>query len=504
MRISNIFTFYNQTDNFSSFYDCNSSNWLLKFESQDQDEFTKALEACGVNIVQPSDTYSEITTKVQKPELSEKPVFDNVNKEDLLSDSSESKQRANILNRMARMGQAILPKPEMKNTSTELSDSDFDEKAHERRIPPQQVKRAATEKIKQGTTEKLQQTIQSSNLESKVMSNSNIVDNNQQYQSLSNELSNSQTFPNQLYNNQIVPSQVLYNTQQVSNQLMNPQIIPSQMYHPNWANDGYNQYIIAQNAELKINLAQISAKLDTALNLKRTDDEDVDKMVLLSRLKTIKLKTENLEKALQKSEESNCLLRRKNEELETELQNTSGVESKNKEIYILENTVSELKLKLQETQEKSQKIILEIKTWKTKAKEQEDVIEMQRNQLKEYSKLQNENENIQELNETISSLNETVDILKLKLKDFEEYYEKTESEKKVAAQADNNNVKSFEGIVKRHMNEMYQSILDDFESTESHTYSEIQKSIARHLKTASFKIIENCDNIFKKNNVLEE
>lgn len=493
ININNSFSFYNQKDNFSTFYDSDSLNWLVKFEGNDQEEFTKIFELYDVKIINKINSSETTTSKsldtekvmtAPKPELPQKPVL-NTNKDDSQSDSSGSKQRANILNRMAKMGHAILPKSDIKNTSTELSDSD-EEKTHERRIPPRQIKKAAAERISKQ--------IINSNTES------NLMNDKIQQQILPNEMFHSQMLPNHIYNPNIVPSQAICNP----SQLYNPQLIPSTMYHPNWNNDGLNQYIIAQNTELKLNLAQISNKLDTVLNTKKTDFEEVDKNVLLSRLKTMKLKTENLESSLQNSEEQYSTLKSKYTKIEEKLQNTVGMESKNKEIEILEKTISALKVNLVESQEKYDSNKSEIKLLENKVKELDEIIEAQKQQLQEYENLNKEENNVAELNETIEDLNKSIDILKLKQKDLEDYFEKSEAEKKETTQINNTKIKSLDEIVKRHMNDMYQSILDNFQEEGSYNFSNIQMSVAKSLKVTSFKIIQDCVNIFKESNEITE
>lgn len=485
VKVNNDFTFYNQNDNFSTFYDGESINWLVKFVQNDQEEFTKILESNHAKIVLVPETSpkndektSENVINFPKPDLPEKPVLVNFAKDDLQSDSSGSKQRANILNRMAKMGQAILPRSEMKYTSTELSDSDIDEKTYEKRISPRQLKREKSSK---------QTILTNLNIESKTETDYN-------NQSLTNQISNAP----------VIPNQVLCNPQQLPNQLFNAQSMPHQIYYPNWSNDGYNQYMIAQNTELKVNLAQISSKLDLVLNSKNGSNDDDDKKNLLSRLKAMKLKTENLESSLQKSEEKYSVLTTKYVELERKLQNTSGVESKNKEIDILESSLSELQFKLQEVQQKSEERKCELVTYKNNILELKEIIATQRDQLREYEKLEKENKHLEELNDTIASQNKIVDILKLKQKDFEEYFEKAEAEKKVAAQKSNTKIKSLDEVVKKHMNEMYQSVLNNFEEDGTYKFSDIQMGVAKNLKITSFKIIEDCVNIFKENNVLEE
>lgn len=487
-KINDKFTFYNQKDNFSTFYDSNSINWLVKFESKDQNEFTKTLESYNVSIVNSSDTLPANSEKtdnliLQKPELPQKPLLLNSDKEDVVSDGSESKQRANILNRMAKMGQAILPRNDNRNTSTELSDSDFEEKSLEKRIPHRHFKKTSSEKPKQLNTE-------STEIHSIV--------NKYPLQQLSNEVQHLQ--PNQISNQQLLSNQVVFNPQ-LPNQLCSPQI-----YQPPWVNDGYNQYIISQNTELKMTLAQISSKLDNVLHIKKTVEveEDIDKTTYLSKLKAMQLKSENLETVLQNYEKQYGLLKAQYDELGKTLQNSNGIDSRNKELKILENTVLELKQKLQEVEKKYQSEQSEVEIFQNKTKELEYIIESQREQLQNYKKLDEDRNTVEELNESIKNLNDTIDIQKSKLNDFVEYFNKTEAEKKMSAEINNNKIRSFDDIIKKHMNSMYQSVLDNFEEDNSYTFAEIQMSIAKNLKTTSFKIIEDCVHMLKEKNTLEE
>lgn len=491
VRLSGKFVFYNQKDWFSSFYDINSQNWLVKFEGQDQDEFTETLQKYDVKIEHLSDNSSEKTAQSEKPDLPpQKPILNEVGKDDSQSDSSGSKQRANILNRMAKMGQAILPRHEVKNTSTELSDSDFDDRLHERRVHPRHIKKVGAEKLAK------QVVADATSADNFAFSDKKTM--NDKYNTAGSDNNNPQMFPSQMYNAQIVPSQYISNPQQM-------QVMPNQMYHPIWSNDGYNQYVIGQNTEIKMNMAQISAKLDSLLsNNKKLENEEIDQKSLMSRLKTLRLTIENLEISLQKSEESNSILRTKNEELQKKLQNVSVIESKNKEIEILENTVSELKLLLQENQAKSCETFSEIQSLKNEINNNEEIIEKQKCQLDEYEKLKLEKQNVEELTETIKDLNNTIDILKMKQKDFEGHFEKIESDKKVASQINNSKIKSFDEAVKTLMNDMYQSILDDFKDEESYNAYEIKKSVGKNLKTTTFQIIEKCVDIFREHKFLEE
>ncbi|XP_056640026.1 FK506-binding protein 15-like isoform X1 [Diorhabda sublineata] len=96
-KINEQFYFQQRKDNFSSFYDNNKQNWLVRFDNNEQQiEFSEHLKLCGGIVI----------LEDNKPKISPKPAT-----QDLDSDSSDSIKKTNILNRITKMGQQIVPKP---------------------------------------------------------------------------------------------------------------------------------------------------------------------------------------------------------------------------------------------------------------------------------------------------------------------------------------------------------------------------------------------------------
>lgn len=130
-KVYNIFQFIMQKDNYASFCDDQKHNWTVRFNSEsDMNEFVRALESKGVKIINNIKKVEKVKAKeidVQKIDLfKETTVTDNPEASkhidsDNQSDSSSSNAKANILSRMAKMGQRIL----LPNTSiSDGTDSD--------------------------------------------------------------------------------------------------------------------------------------------------------------------------------------------------------------------------------------------------------------------------------------------------------------------------------------------------------------------------------------------
>ncbi|KAF5307359.1 hypothetical protein FQR65_LT07076 [Abscondita terminalis] len=109
------FTFHKQSNNFASFCDEQQQRWSVHFQNlKDIDEFCKQLQLHSAQVVQ----------QVPEQKVLEQNKKDTENY-DSLSDTSTSKTKANILSRMAKMGQPILPKVDSPaRTESDISDSD--------------------------------------------------------------------------------------------------------------------------------------------------------------------------------------------------------------------------------------------------------------------------------------------------------------------------------------------------------------------------------------------
>lgn len=117
-KLQPTFTYSLLRDNFASFSDDHNQNWSVLFDNaRDYTEFCAELEKRNVKIVEniqklEQDTKAEpVETKTESSHVEE----DH-------SDSSGAQMKANILSRMAKMGQSILPI----TTQSGVSDSDSD------------------------------------------------------------------------------------------------------------------------------------------------------------------------------------------------------------------------------------------------------------------------------------------------------------------------------------------------------------------------------------------
>lgn len=119
-KLQPTFTYSLLRDNFASFFDDQNQNWSVLFDNaRDYTEFCAELEKRNVKVVEnfqklEQDTKTEpVETKTESSHVEDH------------SDSSGAQMKANILSRMAKMGQPILPMP-TQNVASDYADSDSD------------------------------------------------------------------------------------------------------------------------------------------------------------------------------------------------------------------------------------------------------------------------------------------------------------------------------------------------------------------------------------------
>ncbi|CAH1154774.1 unnamed protein product [Phaedon cochleariae] len=431
-KLTSDFQFHIQKDNFSSFYDNDSNNWLIKFDNEDQKEFSNVIEKCGAQTVPSIDQDSEkINEPSAKPDLLPKQTKIAETKTDDHSDSSGSLKRSNILNRMARMGQQILPRNSVRNTSTDISDTEPEEDKNERKF---------TRKLKHTMPERILPK-KSPDIEK-----------------------------------QIVP---------VSD--FSVENTPS-AFTPSVNSDILSHYILSQNTELKMHLAQMTAKLDSFfMGNSKTPSTPPDTMAQ-SKIKALQLKLENLEAYLKDYEKKYMRLEIKYEDLGRKDNDKS--EKLEEELSVLRRQLFELEKQLEgfEAMKKSLEHCERCIDVKNKQ------IEDQKHELQKLKELNVGSENQQA---TIDSLNKIIDELKEKLRASEEHevrIEKQKTEETVGLRSN---------TIKTNMNEMYTSILENLDRDKTYSYAEVQNTVARYLKRTTFKIIEDLSGIDKSNVVLD-
>nr|XP_023024349.1 autophagy-related protein 23-like isoform X1 [Leptinotarsa decemlineata]XP_023024350.1 autophagy-related protein 23-like isoform X2 [Leptinotarsa decemlineata] len=437
-KVNDKLLFYHQKDEFSSFYDDDSRNWLIKFQNDDQKAFYEVLKKFGAQLIANEDPSQKCSDSAfPKPALLPKPKAD-VEISETQTDSSGSQQRAHILSRMAKMGQQILPKM----NSSDNSDSELGESRFDRKPSPRKFKKHI-EKPSRAENE-----------------STNFIDK----QMVSSSTTSVNSYPN-----------------------FNQSVLSPMMYAPPM---NYEGFIISQNAELKMSVAQLSAKLDSVLT-NNIPNQKNDDTVLKSKIKALELKTANLQDALGSWRDKYHTLERKYNELSGH--DHRELSEKNSLIDKLEREAVTMKSNLTVAEERLddfEKLKFELQQSKNDIKDCQTTIEIQKLKLKE------QNKDSKDLQATIDTLNDTVTNLRLKLADFEGYFERTESEKREREKRNNEKISILNDMIKMHMNEMYQSVIGSFSEGKSVLFSDIQSEVAKNLKGTTFRIIEDLKTIY--------
>ncbi|KAJ8920451.1 hypothetical protein NQ315_005319 [Exocentrus adspersus] len=488
-KLNSSCNFYKQNDCFSSFYDNDNQNWLVKFQSiDDQDAFCKEIQNLGANVVdnKVSSNPTQDNNSVQK---------ENVTKPDILpregippkpgilprstlalendvdeanSDSSGSVKRANILSRMAKMGQSILPKDILKTASTDdISDSEIDDAKSDPRTPPRKFKRAVPLEKHIPRDEKLSYHVQQNSLE-----------------------------------NQIVPSQgtaVNYPQQNTLNQF--PPTMISPVFTQPIPYEGFYQYVVSQNTELKMSVAQISAKLDSVLNVGGKSDITTHDGNLKSRIKALELRSENLLTELERYEKKYGDLQKKYKELEDKHaaneNNVTVIDNLNRQVMILQEDLNAAQEKITNYK----KLEVDLEKYRNDIAEYEKVIDTQKLKLKDLETFYEKNKDNANFQGTIDTLNDSVANLKQKLKDYEEHFLKIDEEKQKRVERNEKAVAMFSEKIKDSMNNMYQSIQEGFEEGRPYSLPQIKSQVAQNLKSTTFALIKEFKDIYENENM---
>ncbi|CAH1995568.1 unnamed protein product [Acanthoscelides obtectus] len=406
-KLNEAFSFYKQQNNFASFYDSNSQNWLVKFDNNDRKQFTDILAQYGAKVIEKAVESNKVQIQNDiKPDLLPKPEVCNLvskTAEDQLSDSSESVKRANILNRIAKMGQQVISNP--LGHSSELSESEPEEPESDQKIPPPRKQKR-------------------------------------------------------------VPHSALSPLHVNRQVVVEPQYMPQQNYYPN---DGLNHFLIAQNTELKMHLANISAKIDNlSIGSNQSNYKNSEEDSLKSKIRTLELVNENLKTAWERSEKKCELFQR------TSQDNKDSI----KKVEELEENIKRLSLELENAKKHELTVIEDLQNEITT---QEDIINNQKARIQDLEdtceKFLQKQTNTEELEATISSLKKEIELQK----------EKTN----VNVSKSNMDEVKLANMVKQHMNNMFQSLINNFQEDTMYYSSDIQTKIAKELKKATFKIIDD-------------
>lgn len=260
-----------------SFYDESKQGLLIRFTGDtDLQEFASELEKVGAKVIE------SIPTNTSKTNV-EKPVKKDEHEEkdsEIHSDSSGAAIKANILSRMAKMGQQILPASTIKNSVSDLSDSDS-ESSNKTQKTSRKSKRPIPDNFPPKHPEK-PNTLQPGSVAT--LSVEPVQNNNTSVVPSKNFMPHIQTY------SAISPSLDPFNILLSENR--------------------------TQNTEIRMNLSQMSSKMDEILwKINHSETSASEEKLLKAKIMALELKVGNLTKELQESIETNVDLERKIMEL---------------------------------------------------------------------------------------------------------------------------------------------------------------------------------------------
>ncbi|XP_017775348.1 PREDICTED: coiled-coil domain-containing protein 18-like [Nicrophorus vespilloides] len=427
---------YNEQECVGSFCDDWKQTMRVHFDDlKDSKDFSQELTRVGVQV------------KVIKMDLEDG--------NDCMSDSSGAQARANILDRISKVGQSILPN----SKNVDLSESEIEDVVKAKRPVRKQKRHSISEK--DSIPEKNHSDLQEPS--------------NQQFMVPVSQAPSYQQQQYMLLNGQYVPSNMMQ-----PNQMM----MPTQMMP---LNDPFNIYFAesrSHNSEVRMNLTQLSNKLETMMS-------EITKMnvtpsfsetdYLHEKIKELERKLTHLSKgdSTEASEAKALELKQANDALQININElTENIQSKDQMLELLQKEVSTQRLKIKDLVEffednrDSKMIIVDLNEQLSNLRLKQETSEVR----------------LEELQEEVAQSNKLIENQKLKLKDFEEYHKKHAGPDKLeAARLEELQTKAFSDLVKESMNSMYQNILERMENGGA---GDVKRALMQNMKKATFQIIE--------------
>lgn len=268
------FTYTLHRDSFASFFDDQKQNWFVLFENaKDYTEFSRELEKRNIKIVE----------NLKKPDeaMKQNPPKIESKHDEGQSDSSETQMKANILSRMAKMGQPILPVSKAAGVS-DYADSESDDSNISRKS--RKTKRTEKPPIASGKPE--------------IPKPKQLPVTRPSTQSLPSAAAEIVPVQSTLSHYVVQPGQMILNHNMVS-----PTVDPLNV-------------LLAENrthnCEVRMNLSQLSNKVDEVLRKMDNDKgETAEEKMLRAKVKALELKVANLTAELEEAMNCNAELEQK-------------------------------------------------------------------------------------------------------------------------------------------------------------------------------------------------
>ncbi|XP_066147312.1 uncharacterized protein [Euwallacea fornicatus] len=425
--LGEVLTFYKYSNNFIAFTDRHKHVWNLSFDNTERFEaFIQCVSKHNCRIIDNilRSTHKEENTSSIKDSLETKEI----------PNSTESSSKDKILSRITKLGQPILPRRLERSKSSELSDSETESSSSDP-LPVKSVVAPSKAKRNLNTQDKSL---------APVLPENNIP----------------------LNNNIFVPNNHLMLNHQNS-ALVYTQPLPDL---------GFGNYIVAQNAELKANLAEINLKLNRVLNNRdKNGNCGEDVTALQTRIKCQNLKIDNLSTDYQRTRADFEILKRRYDEKCQELEKSLSAKQ---QVDVLEVEL----VSLREAANNEELLLQRINELKGKVSELEKLIASlnERNRVAESS-----NANYIELQKESENLRLQVEEQKLKINQLQQ---------KLSTQKENSQVfdkEKINRVVKESMNEAYRGIVESFDDGRTYSLSDIHLVLLENLKKTSYHLINS-------------
>lgn len=482
-KLQAAFTYTLHKDNFASFSDDQSQMYFVRFDNaKDYTDFCAELERRKVKVVENKEKSGELdgNKEDEVPETQgqqqEQPHIDNVVKTDKVdgdqSDSSGNQMKANILSRMAKMGQPIFPVPTQTSMS-DYADSDSDASNISRKSrkskrvekPPVASNKPEPSKLKQLNLVSTSSPLHIANSNSQYLPNSNV-----QMVPLQSALPQYQAQPGQM----------------VLSQIMSPTVDPLNL-------------LLAENrthnCEIRMNISQLSNKMDEVLKkIEHGEKESAEERLLRTKVKALELKAANLTKELEESINANIEVQKK--VLESKRSDPGNWEEELKEkdrvLQKQSQRIEELERQLRESKMKNISLENENEGFKRSEVLAGDIsVSLEGSDFgpDDFEKIYNENKD----NETfLKTVYQTL---------FQELYKfKQKSGKIEEAKANNAKVKHFTEKLEAVMQDFQQYIYKHFDSTNNTFPADfLTKLLPKSTKTAANYLVKEFEKDFKIN-----
>jgi uncharacterized coiled-coil protein SlyX len=318
-KIDSTFEISIKKDDFASFFDSVKDNWLIKFSSNnDFQVLMDHMEKYGGTVIMATEIKENSHTTENEKEDNEKSIAANVENGNTL----ENKAKADILSRIAKMGQSILPS---KNADVE-----------------EQIESAHINVSTHAVEEKI------------------------------NESKPINTFPSALSPSHVFPQTQIQN-------------IPSGFVIGQAVTyDPLNLYVTenrAHNTEVRMSLSHISEKLNTMMKLMDTEKArgEPNSEMLKSKIKVLELRTENLLKELTFFQEENIKLKLQMKDQQDRLRNEeqnkadASLAKEQEKIKELETELASSKDNIMDLSKISEKQKVEVEELKNKLTSCQDI-----------------------------------------------------------------------------------------------------------------------------------